>query len=368
MKLRYKILGGLALTLALATIAFGLVLSHDSPCAQAPSLTDGKPTMQATMHRCYGSPDVVKLEPVEKPSAVEDLVLVRVRAAAVNPLDWHYLRGEPFIMRLATGLGAPEDGRLGVDFAGVVEAVGNKVTRFKAGDEVFGGGHGALAEYVLLSESRHLVHKPDNVSPEQAGSVAIAGVTALQAVRDHGRLKAGQRVLINGASGGVGTFAVQIAKSMGAEVTGVCSGRNAELVRSLGADQVIDYTLTDFTEGQQRFDLIIDMVGNHSLARLEGVLTEQGSAVIVGGPSTNRWIGPLSGALWAELRAPFSKHKMGFMLAELKSEDLQTLADLMQSGKLTPVIDRSFPLSETAQALSYLETGRARGKVVVTMN
>jgi NADPH:quinone reductase-like Zn-dependent oxidoreductase len=368
MKLRYKILGGLAATLALATIAFGLVLSHDSPCTEAPAIAAGTATMQAAAHRCYGSPDVVKLEPVEKPSAVEDLVLVRVRAAAVNPLDWHYLRGEPFIMRLSTGLGAPEDGRLGVDFAGVVEAVGPKVTNFKPGDEVFGGRSGALAEYVLLSESRNLVHKPANISLEQAGSVAIAGVTALQAVRDRGQLKVGQRVLINGASGGVGTFAVQIAKSIGAEVTGVCSGRNVDLVRSLGADQVIDYTQTDFTEGEQRYDLIIDMVGNHSLSSLERVLAEQGSVVIVGGPSNNRWIGPLSGALWAELRAPFSKHEMGFMLAELKSEDLQTLADLMQSGKLMPAIDRSFPLSEVAEALRYLEAGRARGKVVVTMN
>lgn len=368
MKLRYKILGGLAAMLAVATIAFGLVLSHDSACVEAPTLPEGTPTMQAAAHRCYGSPDVVQLESVEKPSAVEDQVLVRVRAAAVNPLDWHYLRGEPFVMRLSTGLGTPEDGRLGVDFAGVVEAVGPKVTRFKPGDEVFGGRSGALAEYVLVSESRNVLHKPANISMEQAGSVAIAGVTALQALRDRGRLQAGQRVLINGASGGVGTFAVQIAKSLGAEVTGVCSGRNAELVRSLGADQVIDYTQTDFTEGPQRYDLIVDMVGNHPLSRLERVLSDQGSVAIVGGPSSNRWIGPLSGALWAELRAPFSKHEMGFMLAELKPVDLQALADLMQSGQLTPVIDRSFPLSEVAQALQYLETGRARGKVVVTMN
>ncbi len=368
MKLRYKILGGLAAMLAAATIAFGLVLSHDSPCAEAPVLPVGTETMQAAAHRCYGPPDVVKLESIEKPTAIDDQVLVRVRAAAVNPLDWHYLRGEPLIMRLSTGFGAPEDGRLGVDFAGVVEAVGPQVTNFKPGDEVFGGRSGALAEYVVVSQSRNLLHKPANISFEQAGSVAIAGVTALQALRDRGRLQAGQRVLINGASGGVGTFAVQIARSMGAQVTGVCSGRNAELVRSLGADQVIDYTQTDFTEGEQRYDLIVDMVGNHALSRLERVLTEQGSVVIVGGPSSNRWIGPLSGALWAEMRAPFSSHEIGFMLAELKPADLQALADLMQNGQLTPVIDRSFPLVEVAEALRYLETGRARGKVVVTLD
>lgn len=368
MKLRYKILTGLVATMVLATASLALVMSHDSPCPTAAAPAAGTATQQAAVFRCYGAPDVVQIERIEQPPLADDQVRVKVRAASVNALDWHYLRGKPYIMRLSTGLGTPKNTRMGVDFAGVVESVGSKVTRFKVGDEVFGGRNGALAEYVDVAEDRNVVLKPDNISFEQAGSVAIAGVTALQALRDHGQLKAGQKVLINGASGGVGTFAVQIAKSMGAEVTGVCSSRNAAMVQSIGADHVIDYKQTDFTQGSERYDLIVDMVGNHSLSAIRRALTEQGRLVIVGGSSENNFLGPLTGAIWAMATAPFVSQEMGMMLAELSAEDLGTLSELMQAGKLSPVMDRGYPLAQTADAVRYLEQGHARGKVVVTID
>jgi NADPH:quinone reductase-like Zn-dependent oxidoreductase len=284
----------------------------------------------------------------------------------LNPLDWHYMRGTPYLMRLGSGLRRPKDTRLGVDYAGTVEAVGRNVTRFKPGDEVFGGRSGALAQYVVARQDRAVALKPANLSFEQAGAVGIAGTTALQGLRDAGRLRAGDKVLINGASGGVGTFAVQIAKSMGAEVTGVSSARNHELVRSLGADHVIDYTKQDYTAGAERYDVILDNVGNHSLSDLRRVLNPRGRYVMVGGPP-GKWIDPLPAVARAFVYSRFVSQEMGMMLAELKPKDLAALGELMQAGKVKPVIDRRYRLSEVPAAIRYLEAGHARGKVVVAV-
>jgi len=278
------------------------------------------------------------------------------------------MEGRPYLVRMDRGFGRPENPRLGVDFAGTVEAVGRNVRRFKPGDQVFGAKLGAFAQYVAVPEQRAMVVKPDNVAFEQAAAVPIAAITALQALRDKGKIHAGQKVLINGASGGVGTFAVQIAKSYGAEVTGVCSTRNIELVRSIGADQVIDYTREDFTAGAQRYDLILDNVGTHSLLEYRRVLTPTGVYVMVGSTDPGNWFGWLAGPVEGLILSQFVSQKLTMMLADLNSEDLATLATLMQSGKLTPVIDRLYPLSEAAEALRYLEAGHARGKVVLTVD
>ncbi len=334
----------------------------DNDCAALTAAPSGE-TMKAIILCDYGGPEGLKLETIAKPVPKDDGVLVRVRAAGVNPYDWHLMRGEPFLMRMDFGLRKPRGMRLGVDFAGTVEAVGKNVTGFKPGDEVFGGKVGAFAEYVAVSE-RSLVLKPANVSLAQAGAVHIAGLTALQGLRDQGRLKAGEKVLINGASGGVGTFAVQIAKTLGAEVTGVCSTRNVEMVKSLGADHVIDYKNEDFTKGTERYDLILDMVGNRSLNECRGVLKPEGRYVMVGGQS-GRWIAPMDRALRATILSLFVDQEMGMMLSEAKKEDLATLRDLMESGKVTPVIDRRYALAEVPEAIRYLEEGHARGKVVI---
>ena len=321
--------------------------------------------MKAIVYCDYGSPDVLKLEDVEKPTPGDDQVLIRVRAASVNPFDWHVMRGRPYVVRVQAGLRKPKLIRLGIDFAGTVEAAGKNVTRFKPGDEVFGGTTGAFAEYVAVRENGPVVLKPPNLTLGQAASVPIAAVTALQALRNRGKVQPGQKVLINGASGGVGTFAVQIAKSFGAEVTGVCSTRNVEMVRSIGADHVIDYTKEDFTKSGQRYDLMLDNVGNRSLSECRSVLNPQGKYVMIGGES-GRWLDPLPRMVAARVMARFVSQEMGMMLAQVKKEDLTTLADLMQSGKVTPVIDRRYRLSEVPAAIRYLEQGHARGKVVIT--
>jgi NADPH:quinone reductase-like Zn-dependent oxidoreductase len=323
--------------------------------------------MKAIVFRCYGSPDVLKFEDIEKPTAADDQVLIKVHAASVNPLDWHYMRGTPYLVRMDAGFGKPEDPRLGVDFAGTVEAVGKNVKRFKPGDEVFGGRSGAFAEYVTVREERAVALKPSNVSFEQAASVPIAAITALQALRDKGQIHAGQSVLINGASGGVGTFAVQIAKSFGAEVTGVCSTRNVDLVRSIGADHVIDYTREDFTKGAQHYDLILDNVGTHSLLEYKRVLTPKGIYVMIGSTSIGNWFEWLATPIKAWMLSPFVSQRFGMILAELNKDDLATLGSLMQSGKVTPVIDRRYKLSEVPAAIRYLEEGHARGKVVINV-
>jgi NADPH:quinone reductase-like Zn-dependent oxidoreductase len=320
--------------------------------------------MKAIVYRCYGGPAVLQLESTPRPSPADDEVLVRIHAAAVNPLDWHYMRGTPYLMRLSSGIGAPKDNRMGVDFSGTVEAVGAQVTRFKPGDAVFGGGSGAFAEYLTIREDRTLAHKPDNISFEEAASVPIAAITALQALSDHGQLKPGQRVLINGASGGVGTFAVQIAKALGAEVTGVCSTRNVDMVRSLGADHVFDYTQEDYTSSGQLYDLIIDNVGNHSLLSNRRVLKPGGSLVFVGG-SFGDWLGVLKTPLQAMILSQLVDEKFFILMAQLRGEDLSTLADLMQAGKIKPVLDRSYKLSEVPAAIRYSEEGHARGKIII---
>ncbi len=368
MKLRYKVLGGLAIILLGAIGSLGLVLSHDSPCPAASPLAADTPSMKAIVYRCYGSPEVLKLEEIAKPAPADDRVLVKVHAASVNPLDWHYMQGKPYIMRPMAGVGKPDSILMGADFAGTVAAVGRNVKRFKPGDEVFGDRDGAFAEYVSVRENGAMALKPSNMSMEQAAAVPIAGITALQALRDKGKVQPGQKVLINGASGGVGTFAVQIAKTYGAEVTGVCSTRNLEMIKSIGADHVIDYTKEDFTQGSARYDLIIDNVGNHTLSELRHVLTPNGALVMVGGPSDNSWLGPLTRSVNAYFVAPFVSQKLIFMLAQANQDDLNVLRDLMQAGKLTPVIDRRYKLAETAQAISYLERGHARGKVIIAVD
>src|SRR5437588_1309080 len=325
--------------------------------------------MKAIVHCDYGVVDL-KLEEIEKPTPADDQIRVRVRAASVNPYDWHFVEGTPKIIRLmGIGLRKPKEIRLGVDFAGTVEAVGKNVTQFKPGDEVFGGRDGAFAEYVCRRAVGAVAPKPANITFEQAASMNIAGITALQAVRDKGKVQPGQKVLINGASGGVGTFAVQIAKSFGADVTGVCSTRNLDMVRSLGADHVIDYTKEDFTKSAQRYDVVLDNVPNHSLSECRRILNPTGKYVMIGGggPNDNRWIGPFGRLIQTLVMAPFVSQKMGMMMAELKKSDLAILGDMMQSGKLKPVIDRTYKLSELPAAIAYLEEGHARGKVVITV-
>jgi NADPH:quinone reductase-like Zn-dependent oxidoreductase len=326
-------------------------------------------SMKAIVYCDYGLKNL-KLENIEKPTPTDDQLLVRVRAASVNPYDWHFIEGTPYIMRaMGVGLRKPKDTRLGVDFAGTVEAIGKNVTQFKPGDEVFGGRGGAFAEYICPRANRAVALKPANLTFEQAASVNIAGITALQALRDNGKIQAGQKVLINGASGGVGTFAVQIAKSLGAEVTGVCSTRNIDLVRSLGADHVIDYTKEDFAKSPERYDVILDNVPNHSLSECRRVLNPKGKYVMIGGggPNDSRWVGPFGRVIKALVVSPFVSQEMGMMMADANQKDLAILGDLMQSGKMKPVIDRTYRLSEVPKAIAYLEEGHARGKVVITV-
>ena len=327
--------------------------------------------MKAIVYCDYGVSNL-KFQEIEKPTPADDQLLIKVHAASVNPLDWHFIEGTPYFMRaMGVGLRKPKDTRLGVDFSGTVEAVGKNVTKFKPGDEVFGGRTGAFGEYVCVREARAVAMKPANVTFDQAASVPIAGITALQGLRDKGKVQPGQKVLIIGASGGVGTFAVQIARSMGADVTGVCSTRNLDMVRTLGADHVIDYTKEDFTKSEQRYDVILDNVANHSLSECRRVLNPDGKYVLIGGGGVNegRWLGPgLTHAVKAMFLSKFVSQKMGMMLAELNQKDLTALADLMQSGKVTPVIDRTYKLSELPQAIEYLEQGHARGKVVVNVD
>ena len=338
--------------------------------ARQEPIETGEPHMKAVVYTDYGSPDVLEIRDIKKPVPNDDQVLIKVRAASINPLDWHFMEGTPYIMRaMGVGLRKPKDPRLGVDMAGQVEAVGKNVTQFKPGDEVFGGRTGAFAEYVCARADRAIVLKPANITFEQAASVPIAAITALQGLRDKGHVQPGQKVLINGASGGVGTFAVQIAKSFGADVTGVCSTRNLDLVRSLGADHVIDYTKEDFTKGDERYDVILDNVGTQPLSGFRHALQPKGICVMIGGggPNDGGLIGPMGRPIVALLMSPFISQKMGMMMAELNKEDLTILGDLMQSGKVKPVIDRTYPLSQIAEAMRYLEAGHARGKVIITV-
>jgi NADPH:quinone reductase-like Zn-dependent oxidoreductase len=363
--IRKVALGALVISAALV-LGVAWLISHDAVPAPVAPIPPQSARMKALVFRQYGGPEVLHVEEIEKPSPKADELLVRVHSAALNPLDWHRMRGEPYPMRLmGGGVGRPRLVRLGVDFAGTVEAVGSQVRRFRVGDEVFGTADGAVADYVTSTEVG-IALKPANSTFEQAAAVPIAGLTALQGLRDKGQLKAGQKVLINGASGGVGTFAVQIAKSMGAEVTGVCSTRNQELVRQLGADHVVDYTVADVTRGTERFDLVLDMIGSYPLLSYRRVLNPHGTLVVVGSPSTDRWIGAMSGWIRASFIRPFVGQHYDVLLADAnRTQDLDTLAELMKSGQVTPIIDRTYSLAEAADAMRYLEQGHARGKVVI---
>jgi len=321
--------------------------------------------MQAVVYETYGAPNVLHLKEIATPEVADDGVLVRVRAASVNPLDWHFMRGLPYIVRVSEGLRHPKRSSLGVDVAGVVEAVGTAATTFQSGDEVFGHCQGAFAEFVR-GRAHNFAPKPANLSFTQAAAIPVAGYTALQALRDKGDLTSGQRVLINGAAGGVGTFAVQIAKAFGAEVTAVCSTRNLDLVRSIGADHVVDYTQQDFTHAGQRYDLILDIAANHSLAAYRRVLVPDGTLVLIGA-ARGQWIGPVARPLSGLVRSRFVSQRMVPLLAKHSKDDLIALKELIEAGKVTPVIDRTYPLSETADAIRYLEAGHARGKVVLTV-
>jgi len=319
--------------------------------------------MKAIVCHEYGSPDVLELRDVDKPVVNDDDVRVRVHAASVNPYDWHTLKGTPYLMRIGA-LRRPKRTIPGIDLAGRVEAVGKNVTQFQPGEEVFGGAGGAFAEYVCVPEDR-IVLKPANLTFEQAAAVPVAGFTALQGLRDKGQIQPGHRVLINGASGGVGTFAVQIAKSFGAEVTGVCSTRNVDRIRSIGADQVIDYTQDDFTRSGQRYDLLLDMVGSRSLSECRRALSPRAVYVSVGA-SMGDWVGPLIHISKVLLASLFGSQKMVMMLARQSKKDLIVLQELLEAGKVTPVIDRRYELSEVPEALRYLGEGHAQGKIVIT--
>src|SRR5215217_3032024 len=322
--------------------------------------------MKAIVQDKYGSPDVLELKDIDKPEIGDDEVLVRIRAAGVNPADWAIMSGLPYIARPVYGLRKPKNAVRGTDVAGTIEAVGTGVTGLQPGDEVFGWCDGSFADYAAASEER-LALKPANLSFEQAAAVPIAGLVALQALRDHGGVRAGQKVLINGASGGIGTFAVQIAKALGAEVTGVCSTRNVDMVRSIGADHVIDYAREDFTQKDQRYDFILDNVANHSLSDLRGALTPTDTLVPNGGGFDNHWFANGGRVISAHVLNRFVSHRLRPFVVSPKLEDLLALKELIEAGKVTPVIDRAYPLGEASQAIGHVGEGHARGKVAITV-
>ncbi len=320
--------------------------------------------MKAIVYTKYGPPEVLQLKEVAKPVPKDNQVLVKVHAASANALDWHFMRGAPFLARLAGGLRKPKDPRLGADFAGRVEAVGTNVTQFQPGDEVFGAETGSFAEYASVPENT-LALKPTKSSFEEAAAIPVAAITALQGLRDKGQIQSRQKVLVNGASGGVGTFAVQIAKSFGTEVTGVCSTRNLDLVRSIGADHVIDYTQADFTKNGQHYDLIYDAVGNRSVSDYKRALNPKGTCVIAGFQNLPRLFEHM---VLGPLRSRTGNKKVGLMgIAKMNQKDLVFVKELLEAGKIVPVIERRYPLREVPEAIRYLEEGHARGKVVITI-
>jgi len=366
-RLILKILAGLTATVIIAVGALALMTGYNAPCEPAPPAAAGASGFTANLQRCYGDVDVVTLETLPVPELTPSQVLVRVHAASVNPLDKHFLHGTPYLLRLANGLNAPKSPRMGADFAGTVEAVGTDVTLYAPGDEVYGVANGAFAEYVVRNETGGMALKPANLSFEQAAAMPVAAITALQALRDKANVQPGQHVLINGASGGVGSYAVQLAKAMGATVTAVCSGRNAELVRALGADHVIDYTQEDYTEGNTRYHAIVDMVGNRSISAMLDVTEPDGVLVAVGNMKMNNWWGPLTRPLHALVRSPFVSQRLEPLMAMTTAEDLTVLAGYAERGELEPFIDRRFTLTEVPDAIRYLERGRTRGKIVVNV-
>lgn len=323
--------------------------------------------MKAALYHRFGSPeDVVEIEDVEKPVPAEDEVLVRIRAAAVNPVDSHFLRGV-YLLRPIFGMRGPRHPRLGVDLAGEVESVGRNVMSFKPGDQVYGVARGAFAEYACPKE-KQLGPKPENVSFEEAAAIPVAAITALQGLRDKCRVEAGQKVLINGAAGGVGSFAVQIAKTLGAHVTGVCSSKSVSAVRSIGADHVIDYTRENFTRGSERYDVLFDCVGNHSLSDCRRVVRPNGIITLIGARPGGRVIGPLPHLISVVARSRFVSQKVIFFIARITPQDLTVMKELIESGKVTPLIDRSYPLQKAAEALRYMKEGHTRGKVIIQID
>ncbi|MDQ3672442.1 MAG: NAD(P)-dependent alcohol dehydrogenase [Actinomycetota bacterium] len=323
--------------------------------------------MKAAVRDRYGSPEVVELREVEKPAPAEGEVLVRVRAASLNLADWYDVTGRPYLARVQTGLRKPKSELLGVDYAGVVEAVGANVTELRPGDEVFGGRNGAFAEYVCARADRAIVPKPANVTFEEAAAVPVAALTALQGLRDKGQVQPGQKVLINGASGGVGTFAVQIAKALGAEVTAVCSTGNVDIARSLGADHVVDYTQEDFTRSDRRYDLMLDVAGSRSWSACKRVLEPGGTVVVIGGPKANRLLGPLGHVVGFRLAAVGSGRKVVFFIAKFNKPDMVVLSELLEARKVRPVVDRTYGLGQIAEALRYIGEGHAKGKIVLAV-
>ena len=318
--------------------------------------------MKAFSRHRFGSPDLLRLDDLDKPAVTEEQALVRVHASSINAHDWHMLRGKPYLARLSEGFRAPKTREIGLDVAGVVEAVGSQVTHVKPGDRVFGSRFGAFAEYV---SGKNMVPMPDGLSFEQAAAVPVAATTALQAVRDKGGIEPGHHVLVNGAGGGVGSFAVQIAKALGATVTGVCSTQNVELVRGIGADTVVDYTEDDFTSATARFDLIVDSVGNRPLGACRRALTPNGRYVSVGSATMGDWVGPLTHLLKVRLAGVGRSQTMSSMLATTKLADLEYLSGLLERGAVKPVVGRTYDLADVAEAITYVEGGHARGKVVI---
>ena len=324
--------------------------------------------MKAAVHERFGAPEkVVEIRELEKPEPGDDEVLVRVRATSANIAEWYAVTGRPWIARPTMGFRGPRDIRIGVDYAGVVEAVGKDVTEFRPGDEVFGGRSGAYAEYVAVKEERAIVKKPSNTTFEQAGAAGVAAITALQGLRDHGGLQPGQSVLINGASGGVGTYAVQIAKALGGEVTAVCGSPNVEIAQTLGADLVVDYRVEDVTTRSERYDLVLDIAGTRSFSELRRVLRPDAVVVVVGGPRASRFLGPIGHLAASRLRALRGSQRATFFLAKFNKPDLETLGELLETGKLTSVIDSTYPLDEIGIALRHMAEGHPRGKIVVTI-
>ena len=369
MKLVRRVLKSTGIVMLVVVLMSGLLLfvaywKSTNDCDRN-AATPSSP-MKAILNCEYGVENL-QLRDIEKPTPVDNEVLVRVRAASVNPVDGHTIRGA-WLMRPMSGMRKPKNTRFGTDFAGVVEAVGKTVTDFKPGDEVFGAKNGAVADYICVKAERAIVMKPSNITFEQAGSVAVAALTALQGLRDKGKIQSGQKVLINGASGGVGTFAVQIAKAFGTDVTAVCSTRNIELVKSIGADRVIDYTKEDFTKTDQRYDMLYDLVGNHSFSERRKILTPNGICVLagIGGAGVHpEMLDRIGRNFGNAFLSNFSNQKFVFYIARLTKDDLNVLRGLMQSGKVAPVIDRTYKISETQAAVRYLEEGHARGKVVI---
>jgi len=323
--------------------------------------------MKAIVYDRYGPPDVLELREVDEPEVGETEVLVRVRAAAANPLDWFAFTGTPYIARPGFGLTKPTGKRLGADFAGVVEKIGSKVNLFQPGDEVYGTTAGSFADLVSVGQDVSLAPKPTPLTFEQAAAVPVAGLTALQALRDKGSVETGQHVLVNGAAGGVGTFTVQIAKALGAEVTAVCSSRNVEMVAALGADHVVDYTREDFTRGVRRYDLLVDVAGSRPWSDVKRVLRPGATVVIVGGPKANRLLGPLGHMLQMTVGSVFASQKTTFFISKENPDDLATLTGLIESGKVAPFVEETYSLDQISEAMTYLGTGHAQGKLVVTI-